>query len=86
MLRESSPFSPVQVGQLASFLARLMSRSSILVSRELYSQVLTTLTAPSAQREERQAALLDILTVTSSDGSSYQTSIPKFCPKTCNKC
>ena len=28
----------------------------------------------------------DILTVTSSDGSSYQTSIPKYCPKTCNKC
>ena len=68
-MRESSPFSPVQVGQLASFLARLMSRSSILVSRELYSQVLTTLTAPSAQQEERQAALLDILTVTPDDSA-----------------
>ena len=70
MLRESSPFSPVQVGQLASFLSRLMTRSSsILVTADLFTEVLDRLTEGSGLREERQTALLDIL---SPDDSAWK--------------
>ena len=64
MLRQSAPFSPVQVGQLAAFLARLMARSSsILVNRDLFTSVLTILTSPTStsSREERQNTLLEII-------------------------
>ena len=71
MLSQTAPFSPVQVGQLAAFLTRLMARSStssssssILVSRDLLTSVLSILTSPtspSSSREERQNTLLEIL-------------------------
>ena len=70
MLRESSPFSPVQLGQLASFLSRLMTRSSsILVTADLFTEVLDRLTEDAGLREERQTALLDIL---SPDDSAWK--------------
>ena len=66
MLADTAPFSPHQVGYLASFLARLLARpdNTVLVSRAVFSQVLAILTQGAGQgagqREERQQAVLDI--------------------------
>ena len=65
MLADLSPFSGHQIGYLASFLARLLSRSdSVLVSRDVFSKMLDIVTdgeMDDAERDKRQEAVLDIL-------------------------
>ena len=85
MISDTSPFSAHQVGYLASFLARLLSRSdnSILVSRDVFTRVLDTLTQEQlgpGQRDERQQAVLDILQ-SDSNGWTYfdQTVLEEKC-------
>jgi len=65
MLKEDSNFSPAQVGNLFTFLARQIAKgdSSVNISRDLFSKVLTVLTDPEqpGSREEREDSLLDML-------------------------